>query len=124
VSLFDIAKPTHPRRLDVIVRKRAGSETGIDPHAFLYWPQTRIAVIPMDSWRSDESGAALVVHVGTDRLSVLGTIHNPAVSSTDGYETGIERTLVIGDALWTMSSSGLRVSDLHTLDRRAWVPFR
>jgi hypothetical protein len=30
---------------------------------------------------------------------------------------------VIGDDIWTMSSSGMRVSDLNTLDRRAWVAF-
>ncbi|HZC69196.1 MAG TPA: beta-propeller domain-containing protein [Jatrophihabitans sp.] len=123
VSLFDVSALANPERVANVVRADSGAQAAVDPHAFLYWPATRIAVIPMDSWRSSDSGAALVVRVGTDSLRVLGTIHNPAVSSTDSYATGIERTLVIGDELWTMFSSGLRVSDLHTLDRQAWVPF-
>ena len=124
VSLFDITSPDDPQRLDHVTREHTPSETPIDPHAFLYWAADGIAVIPIDSWNYRQSGAALVLHVGTDRLSVLGTIRNPAVSSSGGYDTGIERTLVIGDQLWTMSSSGLRVSDLHSLHREAWVPFK
>jgi uncharacterized secreted protein with C-terminal beta-propeller domain len=124
VSLFDVHNPAHPRRLDRVVQRHSPSETPIDPHAFLYWPADHLAVIPIDSWDPEHSGAALVIKVGTDRLTVVGTVRNPAVSSADSYDTGIERTLVIGDSLWTMSSAGLRVSDLHTLDRLAWVPFQ
>jgi uncharacterized secreted protein with C-terminal beta-propeller domain len=123
VSLFDVDSPAHPKRLDRLTRTHSPSETPIDPHAFLYWPARQIAVIPIDSWNADESGAVLVVHVDTDTLSNVGTIRNPAVTTTNGYETGIERTLVIGDQLWTMSSSGLRVSDIGSLSREAWVPF-
>jgi hypothetical protein len=65
----------------------------------------------------------LVVHVGPDALRTVGTVRNPAVASVDNYQTGIERTLVIGDDLWTMSSSGLQVSGLESLSRRAWIPF-
>jgi uncharacterized secreted protein with C-terminal beta-propeller domain len=123
VSLFDVASPERPKLLDRLRQHHRGSAAQYDPHAFLYWPASRIAVLPISSWNADASGAALVVHVGTDHLSVVGTIRNPAVSSTDSYDTGIERTLVIRNRLWTMSSAGLRVSDLHTLDRQAWVPF-
>jgi hypothetical protein len=56
-------------------------------------------------------------------VSIAGTIRNPAISSASSYDTGIERTLVIGDQIWTMSSSGLQASDLHSLQRAAWVPF-
>jgi uncharacterized secreted protein with C-terminal beta-propeller domain len=122
VSLFDVSSPDDPKRLDALAREHTPSESPVDPHAFLYWPAAGLAVLPIDSWNYRQSGAALVVKVGRDRLSVVGTIRNPSGSST-GYDTGIERTLVIGDQLWTMSSSGLRVSDLHTLARQAWVPF-
>ena len=121
VSLFDVSSADNPQRLDSVTREHTPSESPIDPHAFLYWPAQRIAVVPIDSWNYRQSGAALVVKVGTDRLSVVGTVRNPAESNHAGV--GIERTLVIGDELWTMSSSGLRASDLHTLGRDAWVPF-
>lgn len=123
LSLFDVADPARPTRLARLTQRNSPSETPIDPHAFLYWPAARLAVVPIDSWNSGESGAALVVRVGDHTLTTVGTIRNPAVSSSDSYDTGIERTLVIGDDIWTMSASGFRVSDLHSLARRAWVPF-
>ena len=122
VSLFDVTDPAKPSRLDNVVRRHTPSESPLDPHAFLYWPATHTAVIPMDSWNPGQSGAALVVRVGADRLTVQGTVRNPAVS-TEGYDAGIERTLVIGDDIWTMSSSGLLVSSLKTLNRQGWVVF-
>jgi hypothetical protein len=73
---------------------------------------------------SDPTLPALVVRVDDDGLTVMGTIRNPAVERAGGYGTGIQRTLVIGSQLWTMSSAGLQISDLHSLDREAWVPFR
>jgi uncharacterized secreted protein with C-terminal beta-propeller domain len=122
VSLFDVSSPNDPKRLGSVAREHTPSESPIDPHAFLYWAADGIAVVPIDSWNFRQSGAALVVRVASDKLSIVGTIRNPGGSSNQS-DTGIERTLVIGDQLWTMSSSGLRVSDLHSLDREAWVPF-
>jgi uncharacterized secreted protein with C-terminal beta-propeller domain len=123
VSLFDVTDAAHPTRVAKLTRRHTPSETPIDPHAFLYWAATRTAVLPIDSWEPSESGAAVVLHVGTNDLRTIGTIRNPAVNTTDSYDTGIERTLVIGDTIWTMSGSGLQVSDLQSLARRAWVPF-
>jgi hypothetical protein len=107
-----------------VTLRHSPSESPIDPHAFLYWPADKLAVIPISSWEPNQSGAALVVHVGTNELSTVGKIRNPAVTGISSYDTGIERTLVIGNELWTMSSSGLKVSDLHSLASRGWVPFQ
>ena len=124
VSLFDVHTPGHPTRLARVVRTHTPSETPIDPHAFLYWPATGTAVVPIDSWDPSQSGAALVLHVGHDGLRVSGTIRNPALSTVGSYDTGIERTLILGNDIWTMSSSGLQASDLHTLAKQAWVAFQ
>jgi Secreted protein containing C-terminal beta-propeller domain distantly related to WD-40 repeats len=118
VSLFDVHDPAHPTRLARVVRTNTPSETPIDPHAFLYWPATGTAVVPIDSWNESGSGVALVLHVGTAGLRVEGTIDNPGSSAGS-----IERTLVIGDELWTLSPSGLQANDLATLHRAAWLPF-
>jgi uncharacterized secreted protein with C-terminal beta-propeller domain len=123
VSLFDVGSPAHPKRLARVVRSHTPSETPIDPHAFLYWPATGTAVAPVNSWNETQSGAAVVLRVSRATVSIAGTIRNPAISSASSYDTGIERTLVIGDQIWTMSSSGLQASDLHSLQRAAWVPF-
>jgi uncharacterized secreted protein with C-terminal beta-propeller domain len=124
VSLFDVSDSSHPRRLDRIVRSHTPGEDTVDPHAFLYWPDSRTAVVPIHSWNSAQSGAVLVLHVGTDSLRTIGLIRNPAVSSDNlGYDTGIERTMMIDGSIWTMSSSGLAVSNPSTLSRQAWIPF-
>ena len=124
VSLFDVDKPGHPKRIAKVLRSHTPSETPIDPHAFLFWAASGTAIVPIDSWNPDESGAAVVLHVSKDGLQVQGTIRNPAVSSVGSYDTGIERTMIIGGDIWTMSSSGLQASDLHSLDKQAWVPFQ
>ncbi len=41
----------------------------------------------------------------------------------DGYSERIQRTLVIGDQLWTMSPTGLQANDLATLERITAVAF-
>jgi uncharacterized secreted protein with C-terminal beta-propeller domain len=123
ISLFDSTSPQHPKRIGRITRPNTPSESPIDPHAFLYWAPANLAVVPINSWNGNESGAALVVRVGPIGVHTMGTIRNPAESTTNNYDSGISRTLVIGSDIWTMSSSGLRVSDLNTLERRAWVPF-
>jgi hypothetical protein len=40
------------------------------------------------------------------------------------FRTPIERSLVIGESLITMSQDGLLASDLHSLADRSWVPFK
>jgi hypothetical protein len=35
---------------------------------------------------------------------------------------GIDRAVVVGDRLYTLSSVGVLVSDLHTFARIAWLP--
>ena len=91
VSLFDVSSPDDPQQLDSVTREHTPSESPIDPHAFLYWEAAGVAVIPIDSWNYRQSGAALVVKVRNDHLSVVGTVRNPADSNHDGL--GIERTM-------------------------------
>lgn len=124
VSLFDVTHAAHPKRIADVIRKHTPGEDRIDPHAFLYWPATGTAVVPIDSWNWTQSGAVLVLHVTGDGLRTVGLIRNPeVVTADDTYQDGIERSLWIGGSIWTMSASGLQVSDGATLHRQAWIPF-
>jgi hypothetical protein len=52
-------------------------------------------------------------------------ILHPAAANTTGH-TGyspIERCLIIGQTLSTISTAGAMASDLTTLRQQAWVPF-
>ncbi|MFI7637797.1 beta-propeller domain-containing protein [Nonomuraea sp. NPDC049400] len=115
VSLFDVSDPASPRRLSQLFQKDSGSTAEWDPHAFLYWPKTGLAVIPL--FQRTESGA-LVLKIDDSGVSKVGMIKHPA------NQSGIERTIVIGDTLWTLSYDGVQVNDAATLAQQAWIPLR
>jgi uncharacterized secreted protein with C-terminal beta-propeller domain len=121
VSLFDVSDPAHPRRQARLVQPDDASGAETDPHAFLYWPKSGLAVLPVSGWSSGQpSPGALVLHISDSGIVVKGTITHPS-PATDPYRAGVTRALVIGDDLWTLSGSGLMVSDAASLDRQAWV---
>jgi uncharacterized secreted protein with C-terminal beta-propeller domain len=120
VALFDVHDPAHPRRLAQLVKNDFHSEAEFDPHAFLYWPTTGTAVLPVNSWTTGSATqSALVLTVGASDVAVAGTISQPDA----GDQAGISRAMVIGDQLWTLSGAGLMVSDLGSLTTSGWIPF-
>ncbi|WP_182885434.1 beta-propeller domain-containing protein [Microbispora sp. H10885] len=128
ISLFDVADPAAPAVLSRFHRKDSGSEAEWDPHAFLYWPATGLAVLPLQSWAGGEitETAALALRVGDRAITELGVVTHPKPAANKGFAPdgqGIRRSLVIGDDLWTLSGAGLKVSDAATLADRAWIPF-
>ncbi|TDD12381.1 beta-propeller domain-containing protein, partial [Nonomuraea diastatica] len=121
VSLFDVSDPAAPRRLSQLFQKDSGSEAEWDPHAFLYWPRTGLAVIPLTS--AGESGA-LALKIDDSGVSKLGMIKHPAQRQEGerSYQPGIQRSVVVGDSLWTVSGQGVQVNDAATLAEQAWIP--
>jgi uncharacterized secreted protein with C-terminal beta-propeller domain len=122
VSLFDVSDPANPTLLDRRPLAQGWSEAEYDHHAFLWWPQTRLAVLPVETFRYDELtgeplylGAALGLQVGQATLSDAGQVTHPSGQ--------IRRSLVIGDTLFTVSDTGVLASDLKTLAAETWVPF-
>lgn len=106
ISLFDVSNLADPSRLDQFKVARAYSEAETDPHAFLYWPATRLLVVPL-------AQQALLLRVDDSKLSELGRI-----SHGDGY---VHRSLVIGDVLWTLSDRSLVASTLDGAQRLAQI---
>ncbi|MFF0775435.1 beta-propeller domain-containing protein [Nonomuraea wenchangensis] len=124
ISLFDVSDPAAPRRLSRFFQKESGSEAEWDPHAFLYWPKTGLSVIPL--FQQDGSGA-LVLRIDDSGVSKLGMIRHPAQKqegSDQPYQPGIQRSIVIGSSVWTLSQEGLQVNDAASLDSQAWIPLR
>ncbi|HEY3089149.1 MAG TPA: beta-propeller domain-containing protein [Jatrophihabitantaceae bacterium] len=120
VALFDVQDPAHPRRLAQLIKTDFHSAAEFDPHAFLYWPTTGTAVLPVNSWTSGSyTQSALVLTVGASGISVAGTITQPGAVGP----VGITRAMVVGDELWTLWDSGLMVSDLGSLTTEAWIAF-
>lgn len=123
VSLFDITA-AKPARLDQLHVPGAGSSAEHDPHAFLYWPEDDLVVIPMHSYKTEyRPASALVLKLTGDRVERVGSIRHSAVGA-DPYGSDINRSLVIGDTLWTLSANGVQANDLVDLDKKAFVDFK
>ena len=122
ISLFDVSNPASPRRLAHLVKTNFQSSAESDPHAFLYWPQTGTAVLPVNSWTNGQVNAgAVVLNVAHNQITERGTITQPT-TPPDAGQPGITRSLIIGTDLWTVSDGGLMVNDLATLSSQAWIP--
>ncbi len=143
ISLFDVSDLAAPVRLAVYHLQFGHSEAEFDPHAFLYWPASRLLVIPVQLSAAvmpepnpgpgpvPQAGqeplwpvsGAVVLHIGDHAITKLGTITHPAAP---GVLAGgqIRRSLVTGHALWTLSEAGLKANELTTLTPLGWVPFQ
>jgi uncharacterized secreted protein with C-terminal beta-propeller domain len=116
VAVFDVSDPAQPRQIDKLVLPGAYSEAEWDHHAFLYWQPTATAVLPMQQTRGNHwwSGA-LAVQASGEGVWMVGEITQPS-----GY---VQRSLVIGELLFTYSDTGIQVNELQSLDEVAWLPF-
>jgi hypothetical protein len=125
VSLFDVSDLAKPSRLATYALASSASAAGLDPHAFLYWPADHLVVVPIQEYGTGDTQApqsgALVLRISGTNLTRAGFISPPQSSGYGG--SPIERSLVIGPTLWTISPDGVLASDLTTLRQQAWLPF-
>jgi hypothetical protein len=92
-----------------------------DHHAFLWWAKDRLVVVPIFDETSPDT-QVVVYHVdGDGTISRVGAV-SPPQSQQNGFM--FERSLVVGDVLYTVSDRGVLASGLHSLRQVAWVPFR
>jgi uncharacterized secreted protein with C-terminal beta-propeller domain len=133
IAVFDVSDPSNPRRLFKRTIDDGTSEVEWDQKAFLYWPANGLSVVPIQKWSwdghtgtEDWFSGALGFTVDRERgIEEVGVVTHQMDGKNNLYEWGaqIRRTLVIGDALYTVSELGIKASDLHTLDERAWLAF-
>jgi uncharacterized secreted protein with C-terminal beta-propeller domain len=124
VSLFDVADPANPKRLATYeVGDHGYSEAEFDPHAFLYWPDTRLLVVPVQKWNSTDNAGALLIRVGDDGLTEVGWVTHPTQPKISYYAEAIRRSLVIGDELWTVSDAGVMATTLDGAKQVAWLAY-
>jgi uncharacterized secreted protein with C-terminal beta-propeller domain len=129
-SLFDVADTAHPRRIDAKTIGTYGqSLVGEDHHAFLYWAPTHLCVVP--AWIEGDprppyqfDGALAVTVDPAKGFSEPVRITHKRRTGVAPYGGQIERSLVLGGKLLTVSEAGVLVSDLKSFASRAWVPFK
>jgi uncharacterized secreted protein with C-terminal beta-propeller domain len=115
VSLFDVADPAHPTRLAKTVLGQGWSAVESDHHAFLYWPATGLVVVPFGQ-------QAVAMHVSRKAgIDELGRIVH--VQARQAQLPQIDRSVVVGQALFTVSSAGVASNGLTSLDPLGWQAF-
>jgi len=129
LSLFDVGDPAAPTKLAGAVLPAASSSAESEHHAFLYWPATGLVVAPVQSYGNGgvvPAGGgpskrpfvgAVAFRVGDRSVSEAGRITHPG-------DTPIDRSLVVGSRLLTLSRVGLAANDLGTMADGGFVAFR
>ena len=103
-SLFDVSDMASPKRVAQLVLGAGSTAASFDPHAFLYWPRSNLAVLPLETFSPVFAGA-VGVRVAPAALTEAGrVVHH---SAARGDDAPIERSLVIGDRLYTVSWLGI-----------------
>jgi Beta propeller domain len=128
VSLFDVSNPAKPTRLaNKTVGSGSSSSVEFDPHAFLWWDPLKLAVLPVQVYDYNSDGSSKAPFTGAigfkatkaDGVTEAGRASQPA--DQYGYAPPVDRSLVVGDRLFTVSTTGVLASDLKTFADRGFV---
>jgi hypothetical protein len=117
ISVFDVTNLASPRRVAQHVVKYGWSEAESDPHAFLYWPETGLLVVPI--FGQSQTGA-LALRLSGSRLDQVATVRHPVSLA---WDRTIRRSLMVSGTLWTVSDGGIRATDATSMRDEAWIPF-
>jgi hypothetical protein len=149
VSTFDVSSLSSPQRIDAVRIDGSSSPVEWDHRAFLWWAATRTAVIPIEIYdgRGAEVGVAIdcppdatcaeppspayqpytgavAFDVGEDgSLTERGRVSHQTHVAPNGWWPAIQRSIVVGDALYTLSEAGVLKSDLSSLADEGYVSF-
>jgi uncharacterized secreted protein with C-terminal beta-propeller domain len=131
VSLFDVSDPGNPKRLDQIRLDNSNSPVEYDHHAFLYWEPKALALVPVESYGGvkaegsvEQQSAAIGFRVAGDDLREVGRASHTDHADANTGLASVQRSIVIGDTIFTLSAAGLLASDIDSFDDRVWVPLR
>ncbi len=117
LSLFDVSDPAHPTLLQhTQLGVDSTSDVENDPHAFLWWGPSNLAVIPV---RQQSFTGALGFTVTRDGIADAGRVSH----DVQGSQADILRTAVLGDRLLTVSSAGVEASALDGLAPQGFLAF-
>jgi uncharacterized secreted protein with C-terminal beta-propeller domain len=118
LSLFDVSDLRRPARLQRRTLPAAYSEAEFEHHAFLYWPPSRLTVVPVATYGDRPFVGAIGFRVGrANGIDEVGRIAHGATAAA------VRRSTVVGDTLYTVSDVGVRASDVGSLANQGWAGF-
>ncbi|MGB7425935.1 MAG: beta-propeller domain-containing protein [Ornithinimicrobium sp.] len=115
-SLFDISDITDPQRTDQLTWPGGHSPVEWDHRAFTQWPATGQFFVPADIFGDgpEEFTGVVTAHFDGQGLTPGGLL--PTSQSSRAWHPPVERTIVVGDEVWSLHSEGLNRYDLDTLE--------
>jgi uncharacterized secreted protein with C-terminal beta-propeller domain len=126
LSVFDVSDLRRPSRLHQWALGPSWSEAESDHHAFLWWPRERLAVLPVTAY-DPKLGPSFSGAVGFRIGRATGIkeavrVAHPSMGAGVGV-LPVRRSLVVGDALYTVSDAGVQATGLRTFGDQGWVAF-
>ncbi len=141
LELFNVSNPSAPKLVSKVALGGSSSSTAqYDHHALLFWAPTQLAVLPVQIYgsgpivagplpptvpgaQSAPSSAfvgAIGYRIDASGIAEVGRVtHDPVAS----FLPAVQRSLVIGSRLFTLSSAGIMASSLDTLTRQSFAAF-
>jgi uncharacterized secreted protein with C-terminal beta-propeller domain len=120
LELFDVSNPAAPRLAQKVTLPYASSAAQYDHHALLWWPATKLALLPAQSYESPQFAGAIGYRIDGSAITEIGRVAPDPIS---GFLPAVQRSLVIGDRVFTLSETGIMASSLDTLTRQAFAAF-
>ena len=121
LSLFDVSDLAKPVRLQKaqIGQRFSSSAAEWDHHAFLWWPATKLALLPIDS--EAFTGAAGFRVERARGIAEVGRITHAETGA--GWTPPVSRAVVVGEQLFTISDLGVKANGLAGFGERGWAAF-
>jgi uncharacterized secreted protein with C-terminal beta-propeller domain len=117
-SLFDVSNPAAPTQLSTLGFGPGLTPVESEPHAFLYWAPSNLAVLPLTTY--DGFTGAAGVRIAPTALTSAGRVEH---HTDQRAHVPIERAFVIGDRLYTLSYLGVLSSGLGDLGPLRFTAF-
>ncbi len=129
--MFDVSDPSDPVKVDQFtLTEGSSSQVEYDHHAFLYWEETGLAMVPVQQWwwgeKSDSvflGAVGLTVDEDGDLREIRRIAHPGGDDRGWDHRAQILRSIVIDDSVYTVSMKGIMKSDLDSLAEEAWLQF-
>ena len=118
--MFDVADLAAPREVTSLQFPNGYTSVEQEPHAFLFWAPKKLAVMPLQTYSPAFTGA-VGIHVDANALSEVGRIVHRVDARPESAP--VERSLVIGDKLYSLSYLGLSTSNVDTLAPLGYTAF-
>lgn len=121
VSVFDVSNPARPARLHQRLLGAGMSQAEVDPHAFLWWPRAKLALLPYEDVAASPADRGMVgLRAGrSEGLTEVGRVtHGPAWD-----RAAVHRSVVVGDRVLTVSDFGVASNRLGALAPLGFLPF-